>query len=255
VKLFTQTQGVGPDVVLLHGWGLHSGVWDEVANALVAQCRVTRIDLPGHGRSAACELSVDLSAVAAQLSAAVPAPAFWIGWSLGGLIALQVALSAPAAVRGLMVVAGSPCFVRGLDWPYAVEDAVLQQFARELERDFAATLARFLALQVRGSSDAGATLRTLHARVLEQAQPQPTALRAGLNILRTSDLRAQLGAITCPTHFVFGECDTLAPALLAGEIAKRMPAARSTVIRGAGHAPFVSHTAEFIDLVRKSACE
>lgn len=252
---FTQTQGSGPDIVLLHGWGLHSGIWDEVASALATQCRVTRIDLPGHGRSAACELGVDLPEVAAQLSAAVPAPAFWVGWSLGGLIALQVALSVPRAVRGLMVVAGSPCFVRGPDWPYAVEDAVLQQFARELERDYAATLARFLALQVRGSTDAGATLRALHARVLEQAQPQPAALRAGLNILRTSDLRTQLGAIACPTQFVFGECDTLAPAPLAGEIAQRMPAARSTVIRGAGHAPFVSHAAEFIDLVRTSVCE
>ena len=146
MRLFLQTQGSGPDIVLLHGWGLHSGIWADVATALAPHNRVTRIDLPGHGRNAGTAMAEHLSAVAAQIAAVAPAPAIWIGWSLGGLIALQLALSAPAAVRGLVVVAGSPRFVRDTDWPYAVEDAVLQQFARSLDEDYAATLGRFLAL-------------------------------------------------------------------------------------------------------------
>ncbi len=249
MTLFTQTRGSGPDVVLVHGWGLHGGIWEEVATALAVHNRVTCIDLPGHGRSAGTALADDLSAVAAQLAAAAPTPALWIGWSLGGLIALQLALIAPQAVRGLVVVAGSPRFVRDADWPHAVEDAVLQQFARALDEDYEATLGRFLALQVRGSADAGATLRALRARLLEQDAPQPAALRNGLKLLREADLRARLADIACPTQFVFGARDLLAPAAITAELTRLMPAARCNVVDGAGHAPFVSHAAQFIDLV------
>ncbi len=249
MTLFSQTQGSGPDIVLLHGWGLHSGIWEDVAADLAVHNRVTCIDLPGHGRSAAVVLADELSVTAEQLAAAPPAPAIWIGWSLGGLIALQVALSAPQAVKGVVVVAASPRFVRDADWPNAIEDAVLQQFARSLDEDFEATLGRFLALQVRGSADAGATLRTLRARVLEQAAPQAAALRSGLKLLRESDLRTRLKDIVCPTQFIFGARDLLAPAAINADLARLMPTARCAVIDGAGHAPFVSHAAQFIELV------
>jgi len=246
---FVETQGTGPDLVLMHGWGLHGGVFDTLAATLALRFRVTRVDLPGHGRSAACVLVNDVDIVTAQLSAALPTPAVWVGWSLGGLIALQLALRLPAAVSALMLVATSPRFIRGTDWPHGVDDAVLQQFARDLDQDYAATLARFLALQVRGSAQAGTTLRALRTRLLEQGAPTPAALHVGLDLLRTTDLRAQLGGIDCPTHFVFGERDVLAPASIAKALRVLMPAARSSIIHGAGHAPFLSHGAEFIDLL------
>lgn len=255
MKLFSQTEGIGPNIVLLHGWGLHSGIWEDVATALAQHNRVTRIDLPGHGRSTGIELAENLSAVAAQIAAVAPASAVWIGWSLGGLIAMQVALSAPATVRGLVVVAASPRFVRDTDWPHAVEDAVLQQFARSLDEDYAATLGRFLALQVRGSAAAGATLRVLRARVLEQDSPQAATLRTGLKLLRESDLRTRLKDIDCPSRFIFGARDLLAPAAIAEQLTRLMPTARCAVIEGAGHAPFVSHAAQFIELVGTSLRE
>jgi len=48
MSLYHQAIGDGPDVVMLHGWGLHSGVWAETATALAPEFRVTRLDLPGH---------------------------------------------------------------------------------------------------------------------------------------------------------------------------------------------------------------
>lgn len=249
MTLFAHTQGNGPDIVLLHGWGLHGGIWADVATELARHNRVTCIDLPGHGRSAALPLAADLATVAAQLAAAAQVPALWVGWSLGGLLAMQVALTAPANVRGLVVVAGSPRFVRGDDWPQAIEDAVLQEFARSLDEDFEATLGRFLALQVRGSAAAGATLRALRARVLEQDPPQAAALRSGLTLLRESDLRARLSEIACPTRFIFGARDLLAPAAITGDLTRLMPMARCSVIEGAGHAPFISHADQFMALL------
>ena len=51
--LYSHTLGSGPDVVLLHGWGMHSGVWEDVVEALLDHHRVTVLDLPGHGYSRA----------------------------------------------------------------------------------------------------------------------------------------------------------------------------------------------------------
>ncbi|MGB5339321.1 MAG: alpha/beta fold hydrolase, partial [Gammaproteobacteria bacterium] len=52
MNLYTHTSGAGPDLLLVHGWGLHSGIWDGLAPLLEPHYRVTRMDLPGHGRSA-----------------------------------------------------------------------------------------------------------------------------------------------------------------------------------------------------------
>ncbi|KAB2856246.1 MAG: alpha/beta fold hydrolase, partial [Anaerolineae bacterium] len=51
--LYRHTVGSGPDVVLLHGWGMHSGVWEDVVEALLDHHRVAVFDLPGHGYSRA----------------------------------------------------------------------------------------------------------------------------------------------------------------------------------------------------------
>lgn len=48
--LYCQSWGSGPDLVLLHGWGMHGGVWDDTVEAFIDDWRVTVIDLPGHGR-------------------------------------------------------------------------------------------------------------------------------------------------------------------------------------------------------------
>ncbi|MHB8535916.1 MAG: alpha/beta fold hydrolase, partial [Sulfuricaulis sp.] len=54
MTIFYERSGHGPDVVLVHGWGLHGGVWADIARGLSKDFRVTVPDLPGHGRSRAC---------------------------------------------------------------------------------------------------------------------------------------------------------------------------------------------------------
>ena len=81
------TLGKGPDLVLLHGWATNSGIWAGVVKTLAGQFRVNLVDLPGHGVNSHIPLSRNLNAVAEQILTEVPS-ATWVGWSLGGLIAL-----------------------------------------------------------------------------------------------------------------------------------------------------------------------
>jgi len=239
MKLHTQTSGSGPDLVLVHGWGLHSGVWDGFAPLLEPHFRVTRVDLPGHGRSAWHD-QASLDEMTQAVLSVAPRTAAWLGWSLGGLLAVHAALRAPARVAALVLIASTPCFVRKPGWKAAMPVEVLDTFADQLGGNYSRTLNRFLSLQVRGSETAGEVLRELRARLLEHGEPSQAALQAGLQILRTADLRAVLDAIDCPVLLLTGERDTLVPAAAGTQTARLLRNATVGEIPGAGHAPFVA---------------
>src|SRR5690606_2848134 len=52
MSAFVETHGAGPDLVLVHGWGLHGGLFGPLVPLLAERRRVHVVDLPGHGRSA-----------------------------------------------------------------------------------------------------------------------------------------------------------------------------------------------------------
>lgn len=239
MTLYTETSGHGPDLVLLHGWGLHGGVWDTLVPLLEDAFRVTRIDLPGHGYSP-WSGEQDLDAIAAAVLSAAPPRAHWAGWSLGGMVALRAALLQPVRVTALVCIASSPCFVRKPDWHSAMLPQLLDSFADELEQDYTRTLNRFLALQVRGSTHAGAVLRQLRETLLVRGRPRPEGLRVGLSVLRNADLRAAAGQLHCSVLLVMGERDTLVPPAAGRAAAALLPGAQLVTIDAAGHAPFIA---------------
>lgn len=249
MKLYTQTSGDGPDLVLVHGWGLHGGIWERLLPYLEPAFRITRVDLPGHGRSAWND-EASLSDMAAAVLSVAPQRSDWLGWSLGSLVAIQAATTAPARIGQLVLLAGTPCFVRKPDWPAAMQPELLDAFAAGLQEDYTATLNRFLALQVHGSEDAGTVLRELRARLLEQGEPDSVALLAGLGILRDTDLRDRMSKLEQRILFLTGSRDTLVPAAAGRQAAQLAADARSRVIDGAGHAPFIAGPEEVAAAVR-----
>ena len=247
--LYIETQGTGPDLVLLHGWGLHGGVWDTLLPRLTADFRVTRVDLPGHGKSHGIPMSAELADVARLVRASVPENAVWLGWSLGGLIALRASLDAPQMMRGLILVATTPRFAAAADWPEAMPPEQLQEFVAGLGEDYRETLLRFLSLQVRGDESARAALRQLRDALFARGEPATDALAAGLELLRVSDLRSELTRLQVPTLVIAGGYDRLTPPGAGKALADAIPGARYALIPKSAHAPFISHPEEFTALV------
>jgi len=245
--LHVETAGVGPPLVLLHGWAMHSGVWGPLLSRLTGRFRVHAVDLPGHGHSALAG-AFTLDGAWTAVSASVPAdagPLTVFGWSLGGLVAMRWARREPARVRRLALVSTSPRFTAAADWPHAASALTLARFGDELHVAWKLTIQRFLALQLQGSEHGRATLAALRRQVFARGEPSPKALFGALDTIVTTDLRAEVAEIAQPALVVAGSRDTLAfPA--AGEwLAERLPDGRFAPIDGAAHVPFLSHPDAF----------
>ncbi len=244
------TSGFGTNLVLLHGWGLCADVWAELLPWLTRRWRVTCIDLPGHGMSPASIDPRDLDTLCTALRRIAPDSAVWMGWSMGGLIALAYAIRYPHRVRRLVLVASQPRFTRAAGWSWAVPVEMFDSFSARLHADVHAATERFLALQVQGGENQRHTLRALRA-VLINRRPDVNALMAGLALLRETDLRVQASSVTCPVRLILGERDALVPAASGPAVTELFNDARGELILGSAHAPFLSHPRDFTQTLER----
>ncbi|MFA6970317.1 MAG: alpha/beta fold hydrolase [Gallionella sp.] len=295
MSLHVDSHGGGGDPLLfIHGWGMHGGMWGGVLSQLAQHFQVMAVDLPGHGSSSRSQdldraglprttnglhpkllreglrieeeevgtnSELNLDAIVDKLSAQFTEPLTVCGWSLGGQVALRWAMRYPQQVSRLVLVSSTPCFVQQAGWPCAMAADTLAAFSAALQQDYASTLRRFLALQVRGSEQEREQLLTLRASLASRGEPDLAALQSGLEILRDVDLRDALPQISTPVLVIAGVRDTLTPMPASQYLATQMPHARLAAIEGAAHAPFLSHPDEFVKHVagflhelEKSSC-
>lgn len=237
-------------LVLLHGWGLHSLIWDSVIPALLESFHVTVIDLPGFGRSPVPGGDYNLDYLVEHVLAVAPAQAVWMGWSLGGMVAMRIAAQHPQRAEALITVASTPQFVADERWPVALSAEVLQGFRNVLEEDWEGTLIRFLALQCKDSNTMRDDIRALKDMLYFHGLPSQKALRCGLDILRDVRLLDELKQIRCPTLHVLGEKDNLVPVGVSAALQPFQPDARTSIIKGVSHVPVLSAPDLFVAACR-----
>ncbi|KFZ37550.1 pimelyl-ACP methyl ester esterase [Shewanella mangrovi] len=242
-SLFSQTVGSGRPLVLLHGWGVNSSIFLPLIEQL-DQYSCIAIDLPGFGESQVIEGGFD--AWVAALATQIPPQSIVLGWSLGGLLATRLAQRYPLQIAGLITVASSPCFLAQTEqqWP-GIAAPVLTQFELQLQQDLGKTVERFLALQAMGSVTARDDIKRIRELVLAKPQPQALALAQGLEMLRSIDLRDSLATLNCPWLRIWGKLDGLVPRKVISLLQSEGDIT-DVLINKASHAPFISHTDEFL---------
>lgn len=248
-ELYVETVGRGAPLVMLHGWGMHGGVWDECAGVLADRFRVSKVDLPGHGRSPATAGIDRLGGLTEVVARHAPRRMTLLGWSLGGMVAMDLAQRQPRRVERLVLVATTPRFVSGTDWPHGIEASILEGFGTRLSEDYRRTVRDFLLLQVRGDEHATEMLRELRDRIFSHGDPDPRALADGLAVLAGTDLRPYVGRTAMPTLVISGDRDRLTPPEAGEWLAEAIPDARHLSIPGASHAPFISHRDAFMGAI------
>lgn len=231
-RLWAESSGSGTPVVLLHGAGMDSRLWDAVAPGPARRHRVVRFDARGLGRSTApVRPFSDVDDLRRVLDHFGLRRAALVGLSMGGETALDFALAHPDRVAALALVGSS---VSGYDWPEA-SGALAAYDAARRERD-AAALAR-LELSVPASlgrtASGGELIEAMvsdnaHRRVVSEQYMLPPPV---------PDAAARLGAIAVPTLVVHGDRDHPEIGVIARRPAAAVPGARGHLLPDADHYP------------------
>mgnify|MGYP002640928165 FL=1 len=247
IKLYQQ--GKGEALTLIHGWGMNSAVFEPLTRQLAGEFSVTRADLPGHGRSGWSGLA-NFEDQLDTLAAVLPESTL-LGWSLGGLYALHLVSRYPQKFKKLILVSCNPCFVQRENWSTAVQASVFAEFSASLEDNWQATIRRFLGLQMLGVDSARSLIRQISELLLNGGEPDPSAMKFGLDLLLSHDARTVLQEIEVPVLEILGQRDTLVPVRLAAQLPLINPAIRVECLARSAHAPFLSHSDLFAELIRE----
>ncbi len=250
-------------LVMLHGWALNLRVFDDLVARLDTWSRsdegmplaISRLDLPGHGRAVEpaaiyhhdATRGWDISLTALHLLRQMPPRCVLLGWSLGAKLAM--AAQAPERIAGLVLVSPTPRFAIAADWPHGAAPEVLDLLAKHLREDYRRTVKEFLGLQVRGSANAEQTLASLQSALIAQGECPPEVLLRSLKLLHEVDQRPRLPLITSPTLVIAGQYDRVVHPRASAALAALIREAHFAEIARCGHAPFLSHPAEFCALL------
>lgn len=251
-SLYSEVKGKGRDVVLLHGWGMHGGIWGRFAERLAENFRIHLVDLPGYGLSKDGDADYSFEAVTEVIEeyiSTIKKPVILIGWSLGGLYTLNVIRKGVSNIDKLVLLASSPCFTKKAGWVDAMEQSVFDNFSADLKNDYKKTLKRFLSLQTRGSEQAKEDLCELNNKLLKRGEPDFNTLVSGLDILSKIDMRDK-NKVTLPAMVLLGEKDTLVPVTVMNEYEKTFTKLEKVILDKTGHAPFISSPGECAEKIK-----
>jgi 2-succinyl-6-hydroxy-2,4-cyclohexadiene-1-carboxylate synthase len=229
-------------LILVHGFTQTSASWDAIQYRLTALGHdVVALDAPGHGAHADTHLNLWKGA---DLLAAEGGGGTWVGYSMGGRLALHVALAHPNLVERLVLVGATPGIEAAAD--RIERQAADELLAEELERDgLDAFLSRWLSQPLFASlpdDSAGLDVRRTNT---------VSGLAASLRLMGTGtqdSLWDRLGEIAAPTMLVVGALDEKFSAI-AHRMADAMPDAHIASLNGCGHACHLEAPDAFVGAV------
>ena len=242
------SKGQGRPIVFIHGWGVNSGVWQLCVEYFSKKCQVITVDLPGFGVNSDTQLQpYTIENIAETIQQQLCQPAVIIGWSLGGLVATEIARCYKKKVSALVTIASSPLFTETNNWP-GIKANVLQLFHRQLAKDTGKTIDNFLKIQAMGSQHIRDDIKKIQQLVMAYPLPSQMTLTNSLSFLQTTDQRQQIGVINQPFLRLYGANDSLVPKAVISQIDELAASSDKIIFDGASHAPFISH----LDLFNES---
>jgi len=230
-------------IIMLHGWGFTPRIWDPL-RAWLGDFRLLTPDL-NNGVAT-------LAARADAVSGAIDPDAVLVGWSLGAMLAIELARRHPAKVRALCLIGTTQRFVANTEWPHGLDGGVVSAFRRDFAENPARTIRRFMALQTLGDARRLPLQRQLESAL---ADPKSAGLAEGLAILETADLRDTVLPETLSMLLIHGVHDALMPVDAARTLASSQASAQLHEIPDAGHCPLFTDPERLAGLIRSFTLE
>jgi pimeloyl-ACP methyl ester carboxylesterase len=251
VALYAEVAGEGPAVVLVHEGICDSRMWDREWQQWSPEFRLLRVDLRGFGNS---PLGSGPFAQARDLIEAIEAHgierAALVGVSLGGRVAIEVALARPELVSALVLVApGLP----GHEWSQEMRDAWAEEEAAfeagDLDAAVEASLRTWVDGPRRSPEDVDPQVRARVGEMQRRAYELAVGVEEDEEELLVDELAQKLGEIQAPTLVLVGEEDQPDMHAIAERLEHEIPDARRATIADTAHVPSMERPREFDALV------
>ena len=243
--------GGGPDLVILPGWGSDGHIFHALLPRLLENFTVHLGYWYKQQGSIFSERSrlERLSGLREIIGQQVPQKAHWVGWSLGGLLAVDFADHYPDRCLSLMTLTFNPCFVQQADWSSAMSSALFNQFTQEFSDAPEDTLQRFRALQALGARDRRSILNALQRSAATQITHEEQL--SLLDLLRL-DMRSAITRITVPQLHCYGEQDALMPTLQVVQLLRALgEQVQLKTYADASHLPFLTQSDPWLHDLRR----
>jgi pimeloyl-[acyl-carrier protein] methyl ester esterase len=250
-------------IFMVSGWAMPKEVMRSFALRLSQRFYVVVANLPGISLDeqwisrSRIGPNYDIDALSEQLIEAAPKEAWWVGWSLGGMVSTYVAARRSSQVLGLITLSSSPSFVQREDWQEGMALTDFDAFAELVEQSPEEGLKRFVMLQAKGAQNERTLVKQLQTflpiKTLNQA-----ALIGGLRLLKSLDVRREWSLLDLPNLHLFGSKDVLVSAHSLEQQIEQQADVNSlqqcVVLSNCAHQPFleeeeacVRHIENFID--------
>lgn len=216
-------------LILLPGWGLGISPLEPLAVALQGLDEHLRVEIEPLPELESCDLDEWLD----ELDSNLPQDAWLGGWSLGGMLASELAARRGEHCCGVLTLASNPSFVAHAQWPNAMAGETFDAFLAGCSTDPRLTLKRFGLLCAQGAEDPRGLARLLLGGAPHTPAP---VLMAGLELLAQLDTRQALQAFRGPQLHLFAGLDGLVPAEAASDLLTLLPDVEIGLIEQASHA-------------------
>lgn len=243
-----------PQMVLVAGWGQTAEVLSPLAEQLAPLAAVNTTSVyelgqawknAGHRRAVA-DGEPSLYAQQLRVSELSEQPSIVLGWSMGAMVALEAARAYPKSVERLILVAGCGSFCCREQYPWGAGTANVEEMQRGLAGAPEATLRLFLSNVYRRS----VTKDVLAHKTSQALELDRTELDAGLEYLKTRDLRSLLPSVEQHTLIAHGQLDRVVPVAAAGYLDEHLPRTRLHLFEQGTHGLCEQYPQELSELIR-----
>tara|TARA_B110000879_G_scaffold84436_2_gene116820 strand:- start:352 stop:1932 length:1581 start_codon:yes stop_codon:yes gene_type:complete len=240
VRLYSQP------LVLVHGWGIDSQIWQSLPQQLSQFADVLTLDLPGFAQSPTLKDYSQASLVSWMAEVLPEQRCYLIGLSLGGMLSCAFAAQFPHRVEGLITISSNLRFVASNNYSQAMPTEQYVGFSAAWEESNSICLKRFCGLQAQGDSQQRQLMHQLRSM---DGDVDGTAGAGLLKLLGEMDNQSAIAALKCPTLAIFGEQDALVPVTCTEQFSQLNNQVAVTVIKDAGHVPHLSCDQETLHLI------
>jgi pimeloyl-[acyl-carrier protein] methyl ester esterase len=224
-------------LILLPGWGLGTAALEPLAASLRAQDARLQVELMPLPELA----EADVQAWVDHLDRKLPTDTWLGGWSLGGMLARELASRRGDHCCGLLTLGSNPSFVARSDWPHGMADDTFGTFLDGCRSHTQVTLKRFRSLCSDGALQPRTLLRQLGVGVPDT---DPLYLATGLQVLAQLDTRAALQHFAGPQLHLFAGSDALVPAEAAKALSELLPDVEVGLVEESSHAFLLEYPQE-----------